>query len=651
MQRDVVSVTQSGQGCRSISAAVEMAPDNGVIILDRGHYTENVVLTRAVTIIPADGPGSVRWTAADGVPVVLAAEYAALSGLVIEAVDGYRPALLATMGTLSVSDCELIGSGWATVVVGERGHLLMRECRVRNAVGDGVVVDVAASCVLDTCELRDIGGSAIVANEAGVLEVRSCVLRAVGGSGVVASGQARLTASNTRISRVTGSAVVIEQQATAGLRHVAVTDIGDVGFLLGSTGSVSLEECSVLGSAGDGVRAAGSCAAELRECRVVAAGGHGLHLTARSTSRVAGCEITRSGADGILVADTAQASLNRCRVRDGQSNGCQFGPESSGSVAGSEFTGNAGDGVRIHNPDAVHVTSCVLRDNRGSGLRLLPDAAASADRIPRQRAHSLSDPLRQLLGLVGLDEAKREIVSLTNLVRMAQRRDAAGLSAPPTARHLVFVGAPGTGKTTVARLYGAILADLGVLASGHLVEVTRIDLVGQTVSDTVIRTTDAFTSALGGILYIDQAQSLGSEQDLDREVANTLAELMAEHGGDLVVIAAGPVSDMREFLAAKRGVVTRFDRTIEFRDYTPAELVTIVQFHCQRHDYRVDDAAGAALLRYFGTISADRRHGNGRAAQRMFERMVDRQASRLVRGNAASDDLTLLTIEDFADPA
>jgi SpoVK/Ycf46/Vps4 family AAA+-type ATPase len=261
--------------------------------------------------------------------------------------------------------------------------------------------------------------------------------------------------------------------------------------------------------------------------------------------------------------------------------------------------------------------------------------------------------LLELQNLVGLAGVKAEVTSLINLNKMAKRRIDAGLSAPPMARHLVFAGAPGTGKTTVARLYGVILAGLGVLRKGHLVEVARADLVAQIIGGTAIKTTEAFESALGGVFFIDEAYTLsnsrgGSGPDFGREAIDTLVKLMEDHREDIVVIAAGYSKEMAQFLSANPGMESRFSRTIEFANYTPDELVTIVRTQCAKHDYRIDDEAGEALLQYFDKIPKDGTFGNGRTARRVFERMTDRQASRLaMSADVKAADLTLLTTEDL----
>ncbi|MFE3173144.1 right-handed parallel beta-helix repeat-containing protein [Amycolatopsis sp. NPDC059090] len=795
MSRNVIAVAQSpGQRYRNIGDAVDRAAEGAVIMVGPGRYTENLVLTKAVTITAENGPGTVWLVAARGTTVTLDADCAALSGVTVVSMDEESPAVLVTRGQLSITESVVDASSWASVYVHDRGTVLMRASQVHNTAGAGVVVTSPDGGVLDNCRLDDLGTSAVVVAENGTLLVRSSQVRGAAGNGICLNGRGRLTIEDTTVSGTGKPAVAVEQHAVMNATRLKVADAKAIGFYLASSEPAVLEECAVTGSGAEGMYVGEGCAPVLRNCAVSRSRGSGLHFAGRASGTVTACEvseidgvgvvvtersipefnritvsgctsagvrvddgsdpffrrlqvlgcdgpaieicgnargrlenveveegrdvgvsvsgaarpsisglsarataragvsvaeaalsltdsvISKSGAEGVRAGAGADVSLSRCRVHDSADAGILFGEGASGTVADCEFNGGSADGVLLETEEAVRLSGCTVRDNRGSGVRQTrpgnaievlelastgnsvpdafgtasaADAASAALQAPQPRPGLGSDPLVELHGLVGLAGVKSEVTSLVNLNKMAQRRIDAGLSAPPMARHLVFAGAPGTGKTTVARLYGQILAQLGVLRKGHLVEVARADLVAQIIGGTAIKTTEAFTTALGGVLFIDEAYTLsssggGTGPDFGKEAIDTLVKLMEDHRDDVVVIAAGYSREMQQFLESNPGMESRFSRTIEFANYTSDELVTIVRAQCSKHDYRLTESASEALLKYFDEIPKDGTFGNGRTARRVFERMTDRQASRLsasLTANAA--DLTMLTEEDI----
>ena len=247
---------------------------------------------------------------------------------------------------------------------------------------------------------------------------------------------------------------------------------------------------------------------------------------------------------------------------------------------------------------------------------------------------------------------KREVTDVVNLLAAARHRAAAGLPVPSLSRHLIFAGPPGTGKTTVARLLGQLLAALGVLASGQLVEVSRGELVAQYIGQTAGRTKEAFDRARGGVLFIDEAYALSrggqSGNDFGHEAIDTLVKLMEDYRDEVVVIAAGYTKEMASFLAANPGLASRFSAPVEFENYSADELVTIVQRHAETAGYTCGSKTLGALQRHFSTIERGRSFGNGRYARQILDGLIRRQAGRIaLLASPTTDDLTVLLAEDL----
>lgn len=285
-----------------------------------------------------------------------------------------------------------------------------------------------------------------------------------------------------------------------------------------------------------------------------------------------------------------------------------------------------------------------------------PDAAGAAAPAPGSPPAPTPRPVEEVIAelesLIGLGPVKAEIELVANLLAVQQLRASRGLPILPSARHLLFTGNPGTGKTTVARLVAEIYASLGLLARGHLVETDRAGLVAGYVGQTAERTRDVVLSALDGVLLIDEAYSLarGDERDYGREAIDTLVGLMEQHRDRLVVIAAGYPVEMRRFLAVNPGMASRFPRTIHFPDYRDDELLAIAERLAERYAYRFDAAARGTLAEALSRIPRDRGFGNARLVRSVFEAAVAAHASRVV-GDAAApcdDALTRLSSEDVA---
>ncbi|MBX7270165.1 AAA family ATPase [Micromonospora sp. Llam7] len=481
-----------------------------------------------------------------------------------------------------------------------------------------------------------------VSCNSGRLELRDLALKA-GDAPVVVADRAKLTMTGCGLTAGFGAAIQVTGRSEFVLTRCRVAG-GRYGLVVeDSEGSV--EGCEFTDLSEDGIIVRIGAAPTIRTSTVARCGNRGIYVYQYGRPIIEACDISQTTHAGVAVVHQSAPVLRRCRIRDTGGPAVSFARGCHGTVEECTTENTAQPAIEVAegaNPTVVAGTA-----NRKAAFGA--DAARAATVQDTARVEKL---LAELDAMVGLESVKDEVRALIDEIQVNEWRRTAGLPVGTVSHHLIFAGAPGTGKTTVARVYGDLLAALGALPGGAFREVSRRDLVGQYIGHTAEKTAAAFEQARGGVLFVDEAYTLsrasGSGGDFGQEAIDTLVKLMEDHRDEVAVIAAGYTGEMVQFLDANPGLASRFAKTVEFGNYSPEQLVVIVERMAGGDEYLLADGVSEVLREHFGTVERDQNFGNAREARKLFEGVRKAQAQRLRQSGQrpSLDELRTVTVAD-----
>lgn len=579
----------SGSDALSVTA-------NGRIVIQGGHGKGMIRVSGEAAKPATLLMHNVRWDGTNGKALLLNHASAEISSLILAGGS------ISAEGASRLSFDQVIIDGTAEPALNLRGNAVA-DVKNLTATGHGIIIDGNATATISKLRVENAAQA-----------------------GLTVRGNARVEVSDGEIIGSRESAFVVQQQSNLKTTNCKVKDSTKGCAWVVDTAQAIFANSEMIGG-GQGYPAVvtnGKAKVTMQGGRIVDTNSHGLWLRDESVTELNETTIMSTAGANIKTENSAEVKLNK-----------------------SVLNGGKGYALLAEGKSRIKAVGCRIHGHAKGRMSRDPEASIDLQRCEMRDDNALAAAMNELNSLVGLESVKAEVTKLIDLVEAERRRAEAGVAGNIITLNLVFTGNPGTGKTTVARLIGKVFAALGLLKQGHLVETERSGLVGQHIGETAPKTRQIIDSAKDGVLFIDEAYTLyvpDSTRDFGTEAITTLMKEMEDRRGTMAVIVAGYEKEMNTFFDANPGLTSRFNRYIDFPDYTAPELTKVFTSLVSSRQFRLTADAEIRAAHMFEQMvrTKGKQFGNARSVRSYLDSAIERQASRL-REQPQADPLVLET--------
>ncbi|SEM85546.1 right-handed parallel beta-helix repeat-containing protein [Lihuaxuella thermophila] len=534
-------------------------------------------------------------------------------------------------GRGTIDNCEIYGSKYPNIAIASEGNPVITGCKIYKSEQNGVWVHKKGRGTIEKCEIFGNRQPNIHIESEGNPVIKGCKIYKSEQNGVWVHENGFGTIENCQIYRNGYPNIAIKSEGNPVIKGCKIHNSEQNGVWVYDQGRGTIEDCEIYSNKYPNIAITGEGNPVFRDCKIYNNSHYGVWVKDKGRGTVESCEIYSNNVANIMIESEGNPVIRGCEIRNSEQNGVWALNKGHGTIENCKIYGNSNRDILISEDSHTKVLN-------EAGPREEKSEKAKPDRSS-QASSELTEVLAELDSLIGMENVKEQIRKTIEYIQFNQELAKFGIESENlklAVSHTVLYGNPGTGKTTLAKLLGKLYRAMGLLSSGHVVQVNREKLVAEYIGQTAPKTKAKIDEAIGGVLFIDEAYELtnkGLKNDFGPEAIAVLLEEMENKKGEFMVVVAGYTQEMARFLEANPGLKSRFTQYFHLQDYTPKEMVEIARKMVRDQKRQLSQDAEEALAEEFTRLwrKRDRFFANARTVRTYVEAMLQAQAQRCLR--------------------